>query len=61
MQYFSDKERGPSPRTEETVSPTAWGGIVAFINTLVSTGAFGNRFPELRPDSIGPKGHFSNW
>jgi hypothetical protein len=63
MQYFSDKERGPRPRTEETVSPTAWGGIVAFINTLISTGAFGYQFPELCPDGMGPvstnEGQFS--
>ncbi|MGE3537316.1 MAG: AbiJ-NTD4 domain-containing protein [Candidatus Tectimicrobiota bacterium] len=56
MQYFSDKERGPNPRTEDVVSPTAWGGIVALINALVSTGSFGHQFPDLCPDGPVPVG-----
>jgi hypothetical protein len=64
MQYFSDKERGSRSRTEDIVSPTAWGGIVALINTLVSKGAFGHEFPDLCPDpgagSVGTiEGQFS--
>ena len=31
MEYFSDKEKGPKPRATETISPSAWGGIVAIV------------------------------
>ena len=50
MEYFSDKERGPKPRIDGIVSPSAWGGIVAQIQSLISSGAFGNQFPETCPD-----------
>lgn len=50
MEYFSDLERGHKSRTEEEVSPTTWGGIVAFIQSLISTGALGYQFPESCPD-----------
>ncbi|MFO0752645.1 MAG: hypothetical protein U0411_04890 [Thermodesulfovibrionales bacterium] len=54
--YFSDREQGPRPRTEETISPAAWGGVVALIQSLVSSGAFGARFPAPCPDGQGPIG-----
>jgi len=47
MEYYSDKEVGPKPRKEEKISPTAWGGIVALIQSLISTGAFGYSYPEI--------------
>ena len=56
MEYFSDKERGPKPRIEEKISPTAWGGIVALISSLISTGAFGEKYPDLCLDGDGPFG-----
>jgi len=56
MEYFSDKEKGPKPRTTETISPSAWGGIVAIVQSLVSTGGFGEHFPEICPDGAGPVG-----
>jgi hypothetical protein len=56
MQYFSDRERGSKPRIEEAISPAVWGGIVAFVNTLVSKGAFGIDFPLLCPDGMGSIG-----
>jgi hypothetical protein len=56
MEYFSDKEKGPKPRTMETISPSAWGGIVAIVQSLVSTGGFGEHFPEICPDGAGPVG-----
>jgi len=55
-EYFSDREQGPRPRTEEMISPAAWGGVVALIQSLISTGAFGAKFPELCPDRQGPIG-----
>jgi len=56
MDYFSDKERGPRPRTGEEITPKAWGGIVALIRSLISTGAFGFKYPEMCPDGAGPVG-----
>jgi hypothetical protein len=55
MQYFSDKERGLKPRIEQTVSASAWGGIVAFLESLMSSGAFGYQFPEMCPDPDGAR------
>ncbi len=46
MDYFSDKEHGPKPRTAEQITPAAWGGIVALITGLISSGAFGNKYPD---------------
>jgi hypothetical protein len=56
MDYFSDKERGPKPRTIESITTPAWGGIVALINELIRTGAFGNKYPETCPDGAGTTG-----
>lgn len=54
--YFSDREQGSRPRTEEIISPVAWGGVVALIQSLISSGAFGARFPAPCPDGQGPIG-----
>lgn len=54
--YFSDREQGPRPRTEEVVSPTVWGGIVGLVQSLIATGAFGAKYPETCPDGQGPIG-----
>lgn len=58
--YFSDREQGPGPRTEEVISPVAWGGVVALIQSLVYSGAFGARFPAPCPDGRGPIGTDEN-
>lgn len=60
MDYFSERERGQQPRVEETVSAKAWGGIVGLIRSLVSTGAFGYKYPEMCPDGHGPVGTDEN-
>jgi len=60
MDYFSDREQGPSARTEELISPAAWGGVVGLIQSLISTGAFGAKFPALCPDGQGPIGTAEN-
>lgn len=57
MDYFSDKENGPRPRTEENISPTAWAGIVALAQASVNSGAFGCNYPETCPDGAGPVGN----
>lgn len=48
--YFSDRENGPRPRTEPSISPQVWAGIVALVQGLINSGAFGLRFPERCPD-----------
>ncbi len=53
MDYFSDKERGSKPRTAENITLAAWGGIVALVNELIRTGAFGNKYPDACQDGAG--------
>lgn len=50
FEYFSERETGSMPRTANMVSPQVWGGIVATVNSLVSSGGFGEKFPEVCPD-----------
>lgn len=50
QRYFSDRETGPRPRTNEDISLSAWGGIVAAISSRVQDGSFGHRFPDTCPD-----------
>jgi hypothetical protein len=56
MEYFSDKEIGPRPRIAEIMPPSAWGGIVAIVESSIATGAFGEHFPEVCSDGAGPVG-----
>ena len=46
MTYFSDQENGERPRDVEEISPTAWGGIRALIQTRVEDGSFGATYGE---------------
>lgn len=48
--YFSDRENGPRARTEQVISPTVWAGLVATVQALINSGAFGLRFPECCTD-----------
>jgi hypothetical protein len=48
--YFSDRENGPRARTEQVISPEVWAGVVATVQALINSGAFGLRFPERCPD-----------
>lgn len=48
--YFSDRENGLRARTEQVISPTVWAGMVAAVQGLINSGAFGLRFPERCPD-----------
>jgi hypothetical protein len=56
MEYYSDKEHGSKPPTVDSVTPAAWGGIVAIVKSLISTGAFGQQYPEMCQDGNGPIG-----
>jgi hypothetical protein len=48
--YFSDRENGPRARTDLVISPAVWAGLVATVQALINSGAFGLRFPERCPD-----------
>ena len=56
MEYFSDKESKSKTQTVDSVTPAAWGGIVALIQSLIATGAFGKQYPEMCPDGNAPTG-----
>ena len=43
--YYSDREAGPRPRDVQEIGPTAWGGIIALIDSQIETGAFGLDYP----------------
>lgn len=58
--YFSDREQGLRPRTEEVVSPKVWGGIVGLVQSLIATGAFGAKYPETCRDGQGTIGTDKN-
>lgn len=51
--YFSDRELGARPRTEQEVDPVAWAGIVAAVEALAKGSSFGASYPELCPDGQG--------
>lgn len=59
MDYFSDRERGPVPRTAEEITPEAWAGIWALISARLSDDSFGHSFPEQCPDGNGISGYDS--
>ncbi|UUX95385.1 AbiJ-NTD4 domain-containing protein [Aquabacterium sp. J223] len=48
--YFSERQNGPGARTEQTIAPVVWAGVVATVEALINSGAFGLRFPECCPD-----------
>lgn len=48
--YFSDREIGQRPRSEQTISPDVWKALAAIITTRLNTGALGYRFPSICPD-----------
>lgn len=53
MKYFSDSERGVLPRINNEIPYNVWCGLTAHIQTLIDTGYFGEKFPELCPDGQG--------
>lgn len=55
--YFSDREYGPVARIEQVISPAVWAGIVAMVESLVQSGAFGARFPTSCHDGQAVCGH----
>lgn len=54
--YFSDRERGPRPRTTEDISATVWTALRHLVQSRIDDGSFGYKFPEVCPDGTGPYG-----
>ena len=54
--YFSERERGPRPRTEETLSERVKRALLRQIEVRIGNGAFGWKFPEECDDGRGPFG-----
>lgn len=50
IDYFADRENGPVARTEEVITPVVWAAIVATVQGLINSGAFGQRFLERCAD-----------
>ena len=44
--YFSDREYGPKPRTNEVISADVWCGTAAEITARIGDGSFGKVFPQ---------------
>ena len=61
-QYFSDRENGPRPRTEEVIGLVVWKGIAATVQSLVDDGSFGITYPAICNDGSDVFGtHVVNW
>jgi hypothetical protein len=54
--YFSDRERGPRPRTAETISPAVWAALRHLVQGRIEDGSLGYKFPAACPDGAGPCG-----
>jgi hypothetical protein len=54
--YFSDRERGPRPRTLEDIGANVWTGLLHLIQSRIDDGSFGYKFPDVCPDGAGPFG-----
>lgn len=50
--YFSDRQRAPIPRTNETIESAVWGGIYAIVSARLADGSFGHTFPENCKDAL---------
>lgn len=44
--YFSEKELGPKPRTNDKINKITWYGLVSIINLRVIDDSFGYRYPK---------------
>jgi hypothetical protein len=54
--YFSDRERGPRPRTAEDIGTAVWTALRHLIEGRIDDGSFGYKFPAACPDGAGPCG-----
>lgn len=53
MKYFSEIEKGSSPRTKNEIPHNAWSGLASYIITLIDNGYFAEHFPEQCPEGQG--------
>lgn len=53
IQYFSEQELGPRPRTEEAIGKEPWGAVVALIRSRIADGSFGFRYGDECHDGRG--------
>ncbi len=51
--YFSDRTRGPRPRTEDEIDETLWAAILALLERGVESGALARDFPISCDDGKG--------
>src|SRR6266566_9903338 len=56
MPYYSERQRGPKPRTEEAITPELWKGITLVIEKFYNQNYFAKSFPDLCPDNSRPVG-----
>jgi hypothetical protein len=47
--YFSDRENGPVPRVDQSISPVVWAGVVALVHSLVRRGGVCRAIPRAMP------------
>jgi hypothetical protein len=48
--YFTDRTRGPRPRTNPEIDARCWAGLRRQIEARITDGSFGASFPEACPD-----------
>ena len=56
MTYFSDREFGKRPPTDEDIGEPIWIGLRAIINHRIEGGSFGIDYPDSCEDGRGPFG-----
>ena len=56
MTYYSDREFGERPATEEEIGESVWEGLRALIESRIQDGSFGIDHPDACPDGFGPTG-----
>ncbi len=55
--FFTDREQGVRPATNETIGSAVWGGLFVVISSRLADNSFGYRFPYQCPDGYGICGH----
>lgn len=53
MKYFSEREQGDRPKTQDQLSELVWRGLQTEIVARINDGSFGARYPEMCPDGQG--------
>ncbi len=48
--YWTDREYGARPRTEDAIDERVWDGLQGLIETAIDDGSFGCSFPDKCPD-----------